>query len=70
MKFPIEWHEQCLENMKKNYEREAEAVARMQQRLDRHGIEIEIYRQKIQEAKARGKDGFDSEKFLKRRQPK
>jgi len=71
MKMPIEWHEQCLENSEKSL-REKEAyldhfIDQETLAIERLRKECELVRQQIAEAKRQGKDGFDAEKFMKKR---
>ena len=66
MKFPISWHEESYRNWFANIEREKEALERKKQSVERAAVELQHYRFQIDQAKAKGKDGFDSDKFLKR----
>ena len=66
-KFSIAWHEQCLANSRETYERSRHEVDGAVARLERDRIRIEMYEHQIKRAKELGKDGFDSEKFGKKR---
>ena len=64
MKRSIKWHEGCLENMKASEERLIEVWQRAGAAAHKARREIELRELQINEAKAQGKDGFDSERFL------
>ena len=70
MKQTIEWHEKGLVNRENSLQREAE-------RLDRELLELGKFREnnmflslQVESAKAKGKDGFDSELFMKKQNPR
>lgn len=65
MKHPIEWHEECLKNQRKTYEREKDGVRREILRLARAKRDLRHYEAQVQEAKRLKKDGFDSDKFMR-----
>lgn len=65
MKRPVEWHEECLANFldglesaRLRAEQAAAHVARMEKAAD-------FSRRQIAEAKRQGKDGFDSDRFMR-----
>ena len=64
MKFPIEWHEKALVNQQAYVARLAAELKDMQVRLDRVTAEAATYERQINTAKAAGKDGFDSERYM------
>ena len=64
-KRPISWHEECLKNMRSNYQREFERARIQQEQADRLSRAIFHYEAQIAEAKKRCVDGFDSERFMK-----
>jgi hypothetical protein len=64
MKRPISWHEECLINRRKAYERKMLDLINMQKSVGRDQIELAILIHQIEQAKKKKKDGFDSEKFL------
>ena len=70
MKFPIEWHEESLANMKAYYLKRVEQFKREEKGLIETEESIKFYEAQIDKAKEQKKDGFDSEKFLKNRGPK
>ena len=67
MKMPIEWHEKQLKTYRKYHEElliavhYATANAKISERC------IYVLEQQSEEAKCQGKDGFDAERFLKKR---
>lgn len=66
MKRTIEWHEQCLKNMRDNYAREKAALYRHEQEVERRLEDIYKLERQLVAAKKLKRDGFDSEKFMKR----
>ena len=67
MKMPMAWHEECLRNQRTHYERELARLKVMQDELERTRVDINIYEYQIAKAKEQGKDGFDREKFNRKR---
>lgn len=70
MKMPIEWHEECLVNHHASLNRIKQEFKRHEENLLRATSEYEFRKLQIEEAKRQGKDGFDSERFLKKRAAK
>lgn len=70
MKMSIAWHENCLKNMKASLEHYISKLAFAQKEVDRSKKDIYILEDQIRIAKQKGKDGFDSEKFLQKRKTK
>lgn len=68
--FPIEWHEQCLRNMRSNYERELHALDERHKEVTQFWDRIKHYGSQIDEAKARGMTQFDRDRFMKQRRAK
>lgn len=70
----LEWHQGCLNNAEQSLERERknfENVVKIHTTMINNIIESNNHlRQQIAEAKKRGMDGFDAERFLKSRLPK
>ena len=62
--FPLAWHEECLSNMQAYLAREQARLARLVASVERLEAEINRRRTQIDEARARGMDAFDSDKFL------
>lgn len=61
----IEWHEECLKNVRSSAEekrRLANAYADDADRLEKYVL---MYSQQIERAKAEGKDRFDRDRYLK-----
>lgn len=67
MKQSIAWHEECSANRRRSYEVYKLRHEEEGRRLQRMFEEQSKYEHQIAEAKKRGKDGFDSHKFLKSR---
>lgn len=67
MKFPISWHEECLKNAE-YYLRQVRARAlKCVADYRRQREEIRQQRAQLEEAKRRGLDGYDRERFMKKR---
>lgn len=66
MKMPIKWHKECFGNMKENLFREEADLVRARARVDRARDAVEFYAEQIAEAEAKHKDGFDSDKFMRK----
>ena len=64
-KRPVAWHEICLNNMRSHYQSELRLAIAQQERAYRLSRAISHYEAQIAEAKRRGVDGFDSERFMK-----
>jgi hypothetical protein len=63
MKRPISWHEDCLVNQKRSLQQEKERLERAQKSYDDLLTRVIFYEQQIIEAKIKGKNDFDSNKF-------
>ena len=66
MKMPLDWHRDCLKNMRYSHARSLEEIARLQEDSDRLNRNILILSQQIYKAIEIGKSEFDPDKFLKR----
>jgi len=64
MKMPLKWHEECLQGRFDTYVRLRQKADLAVDDADRGQAECAFYARQIGEAKARGKDGFDAERFL------
>ncbi len=67
MKMPICWHEGCLVNSKRSADHKRARLVELQAELkrdDEHNAEYEIM---IRHARGLGMDGFDRDKFMKKR---
>lgn len=67
MKLTIGQYEVWLENYKTNLERRTAALKRDAKDIQIIKQDIRLRERQIEEAKKRGKDGFDSERFLVKR---
>lgn len=61
---PIEWHEECAGNQRVSLQRLHDEMQRSIQRYEDSLKSFEFYAKQISEAKRRGKQSFDSERFL------
>ena len=61
----VAWHEECLRNATKSYERELARYEEERMRLEHTRVELAIYEYQIKRAKREAKDGFDREKYGK-----
>ncbi|HBJ74683.1 MAG TPA: hypothetical protein DDY86_04000 [Syntrophaceae bacterium] len=64
MKMSIAWHEQCLANRKASLVKDIERLERIVADVERAKKDIEVYSRQIEVAKGRGRDGFDSDRFM------
>ncbi len=67
MKFPLKWHKECLANQRRNLLSLIEDERRATAAVDRSRRDINAYDAQITEAELRELDGFDREKFGKKR---
>ncbi len=67
MKMPMGWHEWCLKNSKENLAREEETFARLTAAIERFRKQVAFHEAQIAEAQRQGKDGFDQDKFMKKK---
>ncbi len=65
MKMDIKWHKDCLANARAYCEREKETLSRQQSTVDKAVWNCNHLAAQIKEAERKGKDGFDSELFMK-----
>jgi hypothetical protein len=65
MKMLMAWHEGCLRNRKISYQRQVEELERLKARVEQSRIDCVRYEEQIIEAKKRGLDGFDQDRFMK-----
>jgi hypothetical protein len=65
MKHDISWHENCLKNSKASYDREFIHLENERKRFLKWKEDDLFLQEQIDEAKRRGKDSFDEEKFMK-----
>jgi len=67
MKFSIEWHEQCLENMRLSLDRTRGELTRVQDRVNYEEQRVAFAERQLAEAKRRGLTEFDPIAFLRSR---
>ena len=63
----IDWHADCLANMRHSLADAEGGLERAQQRVDRLRADVALYERQIAEAKRRGLEQFDSDRLLKNR---
>ena len=66
-KMPMKWHEECLKNMQATAIRKKEEVDRLLTDHSRLFVQCQIYDNQITAAKYRKLDGFDQDRFLKKK---
>ena len=66
MKNPIEWHEKYLRNMCDHAERLSAEADRAGAKATNVLSDCDFLRQQINEAKRKGKDGFDPDRFMRK----
>ncbi len=66
----IEWHEQCLTNMRNTLIGYRHALAAEQRRVTTLEAEVSLYERQIAEAKERGMTEFDRDRLLRTRKEK
>lgn len=67
MKFPMDWHRTCLKNSEQSLAQTSLEIERANAKHARLLADINEYRDQIAEAERRGVDGFDRDKFGKKR---
>ena len=67
MKMTLEWHEGCYKNSLLYLERERRSLDRAIKAVEELRIRILEYETQINVARERGLDGFDNERFLKKK---
>jgi len=65
MKMSIEWHKESLANTYKSLERKKTQLEQLQKEVDRDLKNANFYHVQVMNAERQGKDGFDSDKFMK-----
>jgi multidrug resistance efflux pump len=66
-KRPLEWHEECLRNIRASLAEAEGSVAHAEQRAARLRNDVAFYQAQIDAAKAQGMDSFDNERLLRNR---
>ena len=70
MKQTIAWHKSCLANMRRHLERETEELEQRAASVERHRKNTHFLFLQIERAEAEGRDGFDGDKFMVKREAK
>lgn len=70
MKFSIEWHKKCLKEREKSVEEIISKINALKSRLQIDISENLFLTYQIEQAELKNKDGFDQDKFLKKRAKK
>lgn len=60
---PIEWHEECLKNVKAGLENKKRALEQLKRDIELYEKDIELREHQIASTKAIGKTSFDPDKF-------
>ena len=66
-KMPMDWHKQSLLNSRISLATAERQVSRQMEAIQRQRERVEFYEQQVREAEKRGLDGFDGERFMKKR---
>ena len=69
MKHSINWHEECLQNRFSSLSKRELELKAMQERVERDTRQYLFYARQIHQARIRGMDSFDSERFLLKEKP-
>lgn len=64
---PIAWHEECHANQYSHLQAKRKELESHMAEVDRLARDVTMYGQKIAEAKRRGLEGFDTERFMNAR---
>ncbi len=67
MKFPIEWHEKCLESVKASLASQQKALQDLMLDIERTKWSIELRETQLARAKKEGLTEYDHEKFCVKR---
>ena len=67
MKMTLHWHRECLKNARDNLAREEKTVSRQIAHLEDFRLRVAHYENQINTAIEKELDGFDTEKFLNKR---
>jgi hypothetical protein len=69
-KMPIKWHRECYKNFKASCERNHQNIELLLRQSADQDARLAFYGQQIEEAERRNLDGFDEDKFMKKRATK
>jgi hypothetical protein len=67
MKMKLNWHKECLKNVKQYRDRQKSVVREAEEALERIETKILIMELQIDEAERKGLDAFDADRFMVRR---
>ena len=69
MKMDLDWHRTYLKHQQASLQRSERELLAYQARVDRDRDRVEFLQRQIEVAEGKGKDGFDSERFLLSERP-
>jgi prefoldin subunit 5 len=64
MEMSVEWHEDCLNNRRRNLEKRRRRLENVSQEIEKEARNIDYYIYQINTAKREKKAGFDRNKYL------
>jgi len=62
----ITWHEECLKNMEEALSQKQKRLTLLEQEVGQEGRDLCFYQAQIKACNRRNKDGFDSDKFMRK----
>ena len=68
MKMPVTWHEENLKNFRSSLERKRKEFASLQNDVERMEKEAAFRESQINRAWALGKDSYDEDKFMQKKE--
>ena len=68
--YSIEWHKECVSNIRRNYFVLREFISIKKEELQNLEAQIEFYEFQIREAERKKKKKFAPDRFMKSRRPK
>lgn len=63
-KMPLDWHKECLKNQLEYLSEKERALERIRNEVTDLDNDTQFYKEQIAEAKRRGLDGFDRDRFM------
>ena len=66
----LDWHQQCLGNWRLTIDEKSKQADRLQREVSAAREEIAFYEHQLRDARARGIDAFDRDRFLRVRRKK
>lgn len=64
---PLFWHKECLSNWERSIEEKQRSIDQEIALLELSRKELKLYRKQIDRAEIEGREGFDREKYGKKR---